>query len=694
MSLKSEWKRMRSDIRSAYKSEDTEEFFDRIFTKPLGYLWARLFMRLGWTPNMVTLLSMAIGFTGGWLFYPESFTLNLIGVLLVIWANILDSTDGQLARLTGNKSTLGRILDALSTSVWYLAIDCALCLRLMPKAIPFSGGKPWGGLIWLVVIVCELGGHQRQCMLADYYRNIHLFFLRNKNGSELDRSRDIARARARLPWKGARFQKLYLYFYGLYTRLQELSTPAFQRFFRALDESSDEVREAVRQDYLARSRKYIQLTNVLTFNARAYTLFLLVLLGVPMVFFPFELLVFGGLMLYMRKKYEEIAEDLLYTHKLPGSETPPVKRKKYPVVFFVIGVIGIIAMLAKTDMSQVDWSGTILSKLPIWLPSLIALWAVVYILHTLAYRAIMGWEVKSMPFWRLLKMTISGFSLNQVTPMGLVGGEPYRIMEMKPYIGLEKATATTLTFTVMHVFSHVMLWLTGAFVYLLLGCPGGVLATLVDIVVLGLCSLALFFFFRSGKRGLVMPLMRLLCRIPWAGKYFAGMLEKKRESFEAIDRDMAAFHGRRRDFVVTLLLEYAGRLLEVGEFFIIFKVMQVDVSYAYCTMALSCASLIGNLVFFIPMQVGSREAGMALALGWMELAPSISITASLLSRLRDIFYLAVGVGALLLTGGSPEDAASEEADSIPSGEAESVSSEASTAPASEEKASSESEKAS
>ena len=151
MSLKSEWRRMRSDIRSAYKSEDTEEFFDRIFTKPLGYLWARLFMRLGWTPNMVTLLSMAIGFAGGWLFYPESFTLNLIGVLLVIWANILDSTDGQLARLTGNKSTLGRILDALSTSVWYVAIDCALCLRLMSKPIPFSGGRPWGGLIWLAM---------------------------------------------------------------------------------------------------------------------------------------------------------------------------------------------------------------------------------------------------------------------------------------------------------------------------------------------------------------------------------------------------------------------------------------------------------------------------------------------------------------------------------------------------------------
>lgn len=93
--------------------------------------------------------------------------------------------------------------------------------------------------------------------------------------------------------------------------------------------------------------------------------------------------------------------------------------------------------------------------------------------------------------------------------------------------------------------------------------------------------------------------------------------------------------------------------MEVGELFIIFRVMQVDVSFAGCAVALSCASLIGNLVFFIPMQVGSREAGMALALGWMGLAPSVSITASLLTRMREIFYLAVGVGALLLTGGSP-----------------------------------------
>ena len=83
---------------------------------------------------------------------------------------------------------------------------------------------------------------------------------------------------------------------------------------------------------------------------------------------------------------------------------------------------------------------------------------------------------------------------------------------------------------------------------------------------------------------------------------------------------------------------------------------------------------------------------MALALGWMGLALSVSITASLLTRMREIFYLAVGVGALLLTGGSPEDA-----EAAASSEDEPASSEDETASAAEKPdspASGESEEAS
>ncbi len=669
MSIRDSIQRMRSDIRSAYKSEDTEEFFDRIFTKPLGYLWARFFMKIGWSPNMVTLLSMAIGFTGGLLFYPENFKINLIGVLLVVCANILDSTDGQMARLTGNKSTLGRILDGLSTGVWYVSIYSALCLRLMDNPIPFAGGRTWGGLIWIIALICAFLGHERQCMIADYYRNIHLFFLKGKSASELDSSQEIARTRAKLPWKGARFQKTYMFYYGLYTYLQELSTPNFQRLKQAMEKADPDTADAARKDYLEKSRKYIQLTNILTFNARAYTLFGCVLIGAPLIYFPIELIVFGFLFRYMTTHYEAIAESVIVDHRLLGSETPVEKKKRYPSVFFCIGIIGILLMLYKTDLSRIDWTN-VLKSMPIWLPSLILLWAFIYAIHTAAYLFIMGKDRKQVSFAHMFKVVISGFALNHVTPVGMIGGEPYRIMELKPMIGAEKATATTLTFTVLHTFSHLMFWLTSAILYLIcFAFSQSILIAVIDVLVLIAASYACYTFFRSGKRGLAMPVLTALSKLPLLGRYFLSVIENHKESIDTVDREMMAFHTRRKDFWATILLEYGARLLEGVEFYIIFKILGADISYPECVVALGCASLIGNLIFFIPMQVGAREFGLALSLGWTGMATSFGVTASLLARIREIFYVALGVGAMLIKGGTrpkPETTTESETESEPS----------------------------
>lgn len=652
MAIRDSIQRMRTDIKSAYKSEDTEEFFDRIFTKPLGYLWARFFIHIGWTPNMVTFLSMGIGFVGGMLFYPENFLINLIGVLLVVWANILDSTDGQMARLTGNKSTLGRILDALSTSVWYLAIYVSLCLRIMNDPIPFMGGRTWGIWIWIIAVISAVFGHERQCMMADYYRNIHLFFLKNKHGSELDSSREIARQRQSLPWKGARFQKTYLFFYGIYTYIQELTTPNFQRLLNGIRETGNEANDAVRNDYLERSRQYIQLTNILTFNARAYTLFGCLLIGLPILIFPIELIVFGFMHSYMIRKYEIIAQEVLEVNRLPGCDTPPVKKKRYPVFFFIIGVLGVVLMLFKTDLNSIDWS-SILSTIYIWLPTLIALWAVIYVLHCAAYASIMGDSRKKIPFYHLVKIVISGFAINHVTPVGMVGGEPYRIMELKPYIGTEKATAATLTFTIMHTFSHLMFWLTGAVVFLCLYFFSvGAFPAIVAMIIAALGIVLCLMFLKSGKNGLALPALTLLSRIPLLGNVFARLIESKREQLSNIDREMGAFRVRKKDFIVTTLIEYITRLLEPVEFYIIFRLLGVDISYFACVVALACASLLGNLLFFVPMQVGSREAGLALALSWTGVASPFGVTASLLARLREIFYIALGVIAMLIKGSS------------------------------------------
>ena len=95
-------------LESTLKSLDTEEFIDIHFYRPIGYQWALFFNKLGVSPNSITIASIFIGIAAGICFYFQSLAINVIGMLLLIWANSYDSADGQLARMTGQKSALGR----------------------------------------------------------------------------------------------------------------------------------------------------------------------------------------------------------------------------------------------------------------------------------------------------------------------------------------------------------------------------------------------------------------------------------------------------------------------------------------------------------------------------------------------------------------------------------------------------------
>ena len=57
--------------------------------------------------------------------------------------------------------------------------------------------------------------------MADYYRQIHLFFLKGEAGSELDSSKQMLEKFNDLSWKSNFFEKLTYMFYSNYTVRQE-----------------------------------------------------------------------------------------------------------------------------------------------------------------------------------------------------------------------------------------------------------------------------------------------------------------------------------------------------------------------------------------------------------------------------------------------------------------------------------------
>ena len=285
-------------LQSTLKSADTEEWIDIVFYRPIGYqmaLWART---LHITPNQITVTSMFIGIAAGILFYYELLWVNVIGMLLLILANSMDSADGQLARMTNKCTQFGRVLDGFCGDLWFISINFMLAFRLMNEGYSIY--------TWIFLF---LNGylHTKQASLADYYRNFHLLII-NKN-KEFVQSKVQKEKYKILSWRKDFLNTFSVYMYGNYTFAQEKSTPHLQQFYNLLRiKYVDNIPQKLTDEFRLVSKPLMKYCNILTFNTRVIALFVALFLGMPILYFIFEFTVLNAILLYLWLKHERISE--------------------------------------------------------------------------------------------------------------------------------------------------------------------------------------------------------------------------------------------------------------------------------------------------------------------------------------------------------------------------------------------------
>ena len=310
-------KGFRQLLKESFKSDDTEEWLDVWFTRPIGLALALACGKAGLTPNMITIAGIVIGAVGGWMFHYSDLWHNVVAVVLLMVANFCDSADGQLARLTNQKTVLGRLLDGFASDVWFFFIYVAIVWRLWHEPIPLIGAE-WG---WWAFVPCALAGlvcHSTQCGMADYYRNIHLWFVKGDGGSESDSYAKEQALYDELKRQGWSFERLYHFFYNGYCRKQERLTPRFQAFFKAYRQDSSLFESVALRahasclipHFLEGSRPLMPLTNILTHNTRAFALFVAALINIPLLYPLFEIVVLHPVYWYMRQRHERLCEQL------------------------------------------------------------------------------------------------------------------------------------------------------------------------------------------------------------------------------------------------------------------------------------------------------------------------------------------------------------------------------------------------
>lgn len=238
---------------------------------------------------------------------------------------------------------------------------------------------------------------------------------------------------------------------------------------------------------------------------------------------------------------------------------------------------------------------------------------------------------------------MSGFALNYATPVGLMGGEPYRIMELTPYVGGSKATSSVILYVMMHIFSHFCFWMFGVILYLIfepLNVGMGIILVLVGVC----CLLAIYFFMKGYKNGMAVRTLRLLCHVPFVKKWASRFLTERKDSLERVDAQIAELHKQRKTtFYASLGLEFMARIVGCLEVLFILNILTSDVSFLSCVLIMAFTSLFANLFFFSPMQLGAREGGFALATGGLAIPSAFGIYTGLITRVRELIWIVIGV---------------------------------------------------
>jgi hypothetical protein len=284
---------------ASLKSLDTENWLDRKFYRPVGFRIAMLLRHTPITPNLVTIFSIFVGVGAGLLFYPQNVLINLMGIVLLVFANVLDCVDGQLARITGIKSKVGRILDGLCGEIWFLTFYIVLTLRLIDDT--HLG-------IWIVLIAfLSAFSHFTQASVLDYYKTLHLHILKGGKDSEFETSKDVLIRARSFSWKAEPSYKLFTLMYYVYTLNQEKRTPHLQHYVAHIKVNyPNGIPENEIAKFRAESLKMMPLLDAFTFNARSMILFISLLLNIEWLYFFFEIVVLNPLLLFAIRRHEKM----------------------------------------------------------------------------------------------------------------------------------------------------------------------------------------------------------------------------------------------------------------------------------------------------------------------------------------------------------------------------------------------------
>jgi uncharacterized protein (TIRG00374 family) len=287
-----------------------------------------------------------------------------------------------------------------------------------------------------------------------------------------------------------------------------------------------------------------------------------------------------------------------------------------------------------------------------WFLAILGVWCVTYGLNSCTLGLLLGSDRHRVGPSRILGTIVAGFAMNYATPVLHMGGEPFRMMVLSEWIEGSRAAFATIAFKALNTAGTVSHWLIGLVVFVCIAPARHRAAALVTLVVLVSLLAAIVVSIARAKRGVFAALMDFISRRSRLGPL--QRLLAHETTLHEIDAHLGDLYRARQAWLGAWIFEVLARIAATGEIFFILRALGYDISFTTALCIDAASSLALNVLFFVPFDLGVREGGLYLILPVFGVPPEVGIYAGLVSRVRELVWIGVGLSwGHVLTASSP-----------------------------------------
>ena len=273
-----------------------------------------------------------------------------------------------------------------------------------------------------------------------------------------------------------------------------------------------------------------------------------------------------------------------------------------------------------------------------WGYLVVLIYPVTWILfNTVGWRFALHAAYAKIPLGRMAGIRVAGETFNSLLPSGYVGGEPLKVKLLSNSVPGKEALASVLIAKAAQSMGLVLYVGLG----LALGRVGGQSAPVerhtfvaLGILFLGILLFTLLLAQRSfGRLG---RWLHTMTGHPW--------LQKQESRLKELDDSIGAFYreGKVR-FLSSVFWHLLGWLAGALEVALIFFLIGHSIDWRQAWFIGAMAQLASVIGLLVPAGIGLYEGGHYLAASLLGLPPELGLSVSLIRRVREIFWDAIGL---------------------------------------------------